>query len=71
MTTQKVELRCNAADRDGHCNANDGEPCVRCEAASVAEAAYWRRQWNAGTYEEKHGREKYESELRDAGRGVR
>ena len=60
---------CNAADREElGCDANDGFPCDACEKASRDEAAYWLGEWNRATYEEKHGREKYEAELRAAGR---
>lgn len=69
MDREMYPLSCNAAAREElGCDADDGLPCGKCLAEANAEAAYWLGQWNKSTYLEKHGVEKYEAELRDAGR---
>lgn len=61
-------MTCNSEDREGRCDANDGEPCDACVKARADEMLHWLRAWNVATYEEKYGREAYEAQLREAGR---
>lgn len=57
---------CNA-DLGHPCDAKDGEPCTRCAEymAEVARAAWY--EWAARPLQQRDP-EKYEAELRDAGR---
>jgi hypothetical protein len=40
-------VKCNADDREGHCNANDGFPCPACAAALDEQQAFWLAEWEA------------------------
>lgn len=59
---------CNSNDRDGQCDANDGEPCDACEAERDAERKYWLGRWKVASPAERDP-EKYRADLIDAGRG--
>lgn len=76
MTTKFLErivpfmtnpIKCNA-DVNG-CTANDGEPCAACHAAQEASMAEALGSWRSATFEEKYGKERYDAQLREAGRG--
>ncbi len=59
---------CNREDREGRCNANDGEPCDDCAERAETEAAYWFGQWKVAPLEERDP-DRYRTEMREAGRG--
>jgi hypothetical protein len=69
MEPPEPEAPCNSDDREGRCDANDGEPCAKCQAHWEAEAAFWRRQWDGASPEEKDA-ERYARDMREAGRVV-
>ncbi len=59
---------CTYEDREGRCDANDGEPCADCESRRARECAYWLGQWRVATLEERDP-ERYRAEMIEAGRG--
>jgi hypothetical protein len=61
-------MNCTKEDREGRCDANDGEPCDKCAAELEAEAAYWLAQYRAAPASEKLTKDQYDAELQDAGR---
>lgn len=58
---------CNADDREGRCDADDGLPCSACEAQREADMRYWFGWWQVASPEEKDP-DKYREEMREAGR---
>jgi hypothetical protein len=65
-------MTCNL-DSDGCTGGLDedtGEPgpCPACVAELRAETAYWRRQWDAASPEERDP-ERYAADMREGGRG--
>lgn len=62
------EVSCTYVNREGNCDANDGDPCDSCVAEQEAELAYWRGRWQVASPEEKDP-DKYRAEMREAGRG--
>jgi hypothetical protein len=59
---------CTYEDREGRCDANDGEPCAKCAARDESEAAYWKVESCTVTLAEGDP-EAYRRNLADAGRG--
>lgn len=59
---------CTYEDREGRCDADDGEPCEACMKRDAQTMAYWLGQWKVASPEERDP-EKYRAEMIEAGRG--
>jgi hypothetical protein len=59
---------CTKEDREGRCDADEGEPCPKCVVELKIEAAYWLAQYQAAPASEKMSKEQLDEQLRDAGR---
>ncbi len=60
-------MTCNNEDREGRCDADDGEPCADCKAVRQAEHDHFRALWDVASPAEKDP-ERYERDLRESGR---
>lgn len=66
-SAMESQVVCNNEDREGRCDANDGEPCDGCVAARKEEHDFFLAQWRVASPEEKDP-ERYRREMREAGR---